>query len=112
MQQAAGRTGGHDLTVRLTVGNEGSLVLGLKDLGSSVTVEVKASNQGMIDLLQSQRDVIVSRLEGKDINANLIIDPNASGTPEKRDKREAGQRTPGRGKQTGDGFRAFLDAIA
>ena len=86
MKQAGGGKGVHDLTVRLTVGNEGRLVLGLKDLGGSVTVEVKASNQGMIDLLQSQRDVIISRLESKDIYADLVIDPNASGTPEKRDK--------------------------
>ena len=111
MKQAGGATGIHDLTVRLTVGNEGRLVLGLKDLGSSVTVEVKASNQGMIDLLQSQRDVIISRLEGKDIYADLVIDPNASGTPEKRDKRETGQSMPGPRKQTDGGFRTFLETV-
>jgi hypothetical protein len=111
MKQAGGGKGVHDLTVRLTVGNEGRLVLGLKDLGGSVTVEVKASNQGMIDLLQSQRDVIISRLEGKDIYADLVIDPNASGTPEKRDKRETGQSMPGPRKQTGEGFNTFLETI-
>ena len=76
------------MTVRLTVGNDESLVLGLKDLGQTVTVEVRGSSQGMINLLQSQRDVIISHLEGKDISANIVIDPNASGTPEKRDRRE------------------------
>jgi hypothetical protein len=111
MKQASGGAGVHDLTVRLTLGNEERLVLGLKDLGRSVTVEVKASNQGMIDLLQSQRDVIISRLEGKDIYADLVIDPNASGTPEKRDRRETGQSMPGPGKQTGEGFRTFLEAV-
>ena len=82
------------MTVRLTVGNDESLVLGLKDLGQTVTVEVRGSNQGMINLLQSQRDVIISHLEGKDISANIVIDPNASGTP----RREIGERR-GKGPQ-------------
>ncbi len=112
LEQVGNRMGANDLTVRLTVGSEGSLVLGLKDLGSSVTVEVKASNQGMIDLLQSQRDAIIGRLESKDIYADLVIDPNASGTPERRERRGTEERTSGSRKQTNDSFRTFLEAIA
>ena len=105
MEQVGSGTGPHDMTVRLTVGNDESLVLGLKDLGQTVTVEVRASNQGMINLLQSQRDVIISHLEGKDISANIVIDPNASGTPEKRDRRETRQRTSGRSRKSRRGVR-------
>jgi hypothetical protein len=112
MEQVATGTGSHDMTVRLTVGNDESLVLGLKDLGQTVTVEVRGSSQGMINLLQSQRDVIISHLEGKDISANIVIDPNASGTPEKRDRREMRQRTSGPRGKSGGGFDGLLEIFA
>ncbi len=112
MEQVGGGTGPHDMTVRLTVGNGESLVLGLKDLGQTVTVEVRASNQGMVDLLQSQRDVIIRHLEGKDISANIVIDPNASGTPEKRDRRETRQRTLAARGKVGGGFDGLLEVFA
>ncbi len=112
MEQVGSGTGQHDMTVRLTVGNDESLVLGLKDLGQTVTVEVRGSNQGMINLLQSQRDVIISHLEGKDISANIVIDPNASGTPEKRDRRETRQRTSAARAKAGGGFDGLLEIFA
>ena len=112
MEQVGGGTGLHDMTVRLTIGSDESLVLGLKDLGQTVTVEVKGSNQGMINLLQSQRDVIISHLEGKDISANIIIDPNASGTSEKRERREMRQRTSAARAKVGGGFDGLLEIFA
>jgi hypothetical protein len=112
MEQVGSGTGQHDLTVRLTVGNGESLVLGMKDLGQTVTVEVRGSSQGMINLLQSQRDVIISHLEGKDISANIVIDPNASGTSEKRDRRETRQRTPAARAKVGGGFDGLLEVFA
>lgn len=112
MEQVAGGTGPHDMTLRLTVGNEESLVLGLKNLGQTVTVDVRASNQGMINLLQSQRDDIIRHLEGRDITANIVIDPNASGTPEKRDRRETRQRTPAARGKAGAAFDGLLEVFA
>ncbi len=112
MEQVGTGSAPHDMTVRLTVGNEDSLVLGLKDLGQTVTVEIRGSNQGMINLLQSQRDVIISHLEGKDISANIIIDPNASGTPERRDRRETKQRTFAARGKVGGGFDGILEIFA
>jgi len=111
--QLGSRPGSHDLVVKLDVGSEGSLVLGLKDLGQSVTVEVRASNQSMINLLTSQRDAIVRHLEGKDIHANIVIDPNASETPERREKREARQaRAAANPGQDGDeAFGTFLERL-
>jgi len=103
----------HDLTVKLDMGKEGSVILGLKDLGPSVTVEVKATDQGIVSLLQSQKDSIIKNLEGKDVHANIYIDPNASGTPDKRDRRETGrQRTFQPAPQAEAGFGEFLDVFA
>jgi len=113
IEQFGNGTAQHDLTVKLDMGKEGSVVLGLKDLGPTVTVEVKASDQGIISLLQSQKDSIIRNLEGKDVHANIYIDPNASGTPDKRDRRETGkQRTFQPAPQGDAGFGEFLDVFA
>jgi len=103
----------HDLTVKLDMGKEGSVILGLKDMGPNVTVEVRASDQGIITLLQSQKDSIIKNLEGKDVHANIFIDPNASGTPDKQDRREtARQRTFQPSPRVDTGFGEVLDVFA
>jgi hypothetical protein len=107
------RTASHDLTVRLAVGKEESLVVGMKESGQSVTVEVRASNQGMIDLLQSEKDSIIRHLEAQDIQTNIVIDPNASGTRERGDRQETGQRRPASdGPRAKADFGSFLDVFA
>ncbi len=113
IEQFGSGSGQHDLTVKLDMGKEGSVVLGLKDLGPSVTVEVRASDQGIVNLLQSQKDSIIRNLEGKDVHANIFIDPNASGTPDKRDRGETGkQRTFQSTPEVDAGFGEFLDVFA
>ena len=113
IEQFGSGAGQHDLTVKLDMGKEGSVVLGLKDLGPSVTVEVRASDQGIVNLLQSQKDSIIRNLEGKDVHANIFIDPNASGTPDKRDRGETGkQRTFQSTPEVDEGFGEFLDVFA
>ena len=113
IEQFGSGTGQHDLTVKLDMGKEGSVVLGLKDLGPSVTVEVRASDQGIINLLQSQKESILRNLEGKDVHANIFIDPNASGTPDKRDRRETGKQRTFQSTPTVEaGFGEFLDVFA
>jgi hypothetical protein len=112
IEQFGSGSGQHDLTVKLDMGKEGSVVLGLKDLGPSVTVEVRASDQGIVNLLQSQKDSIIRNLEGKDVHANIFIDPNASGTPDKRDRGETGkQRTFQSTPEVDEGFGEFLDVF-
>jgi hypothetical protein len=113
VEQLAGRTGSHDLTVRLTLDNQSSLVLGLKDLGQTVTVDVRSSDQAMIGLLQSQKDAIVQHLDGQDIRAQIVIDPNASGTPEQKEKQQdARQKSFTSRKQADSAFGAFLETFA
>ena len=112
-EQVSGKTGQHGLTVKLDIGSEGSVVLGMKDLGQTVSVEVKASQDGIVSLLQSQKDTIVRHLEGKDVHAQIVIDPNASGTPEKRERKETGKQRTFRPAQAADaGFGEFLEVFA
>jgi len=112
-EQMVGKSRNHGLTVKLDVGNEESVTVGLKDLGQTVAVEVKASNQGLINLLQSQKDVILKHLEGRDVRANIFIDPNGSGNPERRERRETEQRPPFPSfRKREDGFGRLLEIMA
>ncbi len=113
IEQLAGRSGSHDLTVRLTLDNNESLVLGLKDLGQSITVDVRSSDQGMIGLLQSQKDTIMQHLDSQDVRAQIVIDPNAYGTPDQKGKQqEARQRSFTPRRQPSATFGAFLETFA
>jgi hypothetical protein len=111
-EQIAAKSSSHDLTVKLDVGNNESVVVGLKDLGQTVAVEVKASHQGLINLLESQKDAIIKHLEGKDVKTNVLIDPNASGTPERHDRRESRRRMLMARHQDREVFGTFLDTFA
>jgi hypothetical protein len=112
LDQFGGKTDQHNLTVKLDIGSEGSLVLGMKDLGQTVTVEVRASHDATVNLLQSQRDTIIRHLEGKDVHTNIVIDPNASGTPEKRDRRDMKkQRTFPSAPKEDEGFGELLEIL-
>jgi hypothetical protein len=113
VEQLAGTTGSHELTVRITLDNQSSLVLGLKDLGQTVTVDVRSSDQALIGLLQSQKDAIVQHLDGQDIRAQIVIDPNASGTPEQKERQQdARQKSFTPRKQADSAFGAFLETFA
>lgn len=112
-QMAAGRSNGQDLTVKLDIGNNERVVVAMKDLGQTIAVEVKASHDGLISLLQSQKDAIVRELEGKDLRTNIYIDPNASGNPERRERRETARQgrfvsTPAKA----EGFSSLLEVVA
>jgi hypothetical protein len=111
-EQIAGKSGSRDLTVRLDIGNEETVVVGLKDLGQSVAVEVRASHQGLINLLQSQKESIVRHLEGKDVRTSFLIDPNASRTPDRRDRRETKRHVFTTARRSDKVFGTFLDTFA
>jgi hypothetical protein len=105
----------HDLTVRLDIGNKESLLLGFKDMGQNIAVEVKASHQAVTDLLQSQKDAIVKHLESKDVHATIQIDPDASATTDRRDRREPRdmrQRFFAGPAQEDGGFGEYLEVFA
>ena len=90
VEQLQARTGSHDLTVRVAMGSEESLVVGLKDLGRTVTVDVKASSQGMINLLQSERDTDRQAPGGQGYTHEHFYRPERVGDPgEERQERDA-----------------------
>jgi hypothetical protein len=112
IDQVSGKSSSQNLTVKLDIGNDENVVLGLRDLGRTVTVEVKASHQGLISLLQSQKDAIIRHLDSKDVRTNIFIDPNASGTPERRDGRESKRRVLKAIRHSDKVFGTFLETFA
>ena len=106
------KSGSHDLTVKLDIGSEGSLILGMKDLGQTVNVEVRASHDAITSLLQSQKDTIIRNLEGKDVHANVTIDPNSSNTYEEKDRRDTErQRAFAFAHKEDEGFGEVLEML-
>lgn len=114
LDQFATRASNHDLTMRLDIGNKESLLLGFKNMGESIAVEVKASHQAITDLLQNQKDVIVKHLESKDVHATIQIDPDSSATTDRRERRETRdlrQRFAGAAQEDSD-FGEYLEVFA
>ena len=67
----------------------------------------------MIGLLQSQKDTIMQHLDSQDVRAQIVIDPNAYGTPDKKGKAARGKAkgfyAPKAAKRY---FRSFLETFA
>jgi hypothetical protein len=113
ISQMSTKTGARDLTVKLDVGNNETVVVGLRDLGQSIAVEVKASNQALVTLLQSQKDAIVKQLEGKELRTSIFVDPNASQTPDRRERRDNTKRKPfGAEERTIPAFGSVVETFA
>jgi hypothetical protein len=112
VQQINAKQGNQDLTVKLDVGNNESVILGLKDLGKSISVEVRASNQGLANLLQSQKEAIMRHLQNRDVRTSIFVDPYTSGNPERRERRDQRQGSPSSPQKNPEKFGRILEIIA
>jgi hypothetical protein len=98
-----------DMIVRLKIDEKETLLVALKDQGQRVIVEVKTTNEGMGNFLQSQKEEIARQLEGKNIYANIYVDVQN----ENREKREQRDNQKKRSDdQENEDFVGFLDAMA
>lgn len=113
LEQVSARTGLNEMRVRLNIGNDESVVLGLKDLGQTISVEVKASHQAIIGLLESQKDSITKNLELRDVHTNIFIDPDSSAKQDHKDRREGKQRLRTmRSRNEAEGFAEVLEVLS
>ncbi len=113
LEQFSAKTGLNEMRVRLNIGNDESVILGLKDLGQSISVEVKASHQAVVGLLESQKETITKNLEAKDIHTNIFIDPDSSAKQDQKDRREGKQRLhTSRSRNEADGFAEVLEVLS
>jgi hypothetical protein len=110
-EQLSGKSGIHDLIVKLEVGNNESVVVALKDLGQSVSVEVKGSNQALVSFLQAQKETITRQLEGKDLRTIIYVDPNASNTSDRQERKDTKRRSFERERQNVRSFGSVVETF-
>jgi hypothetical protein len=109
VEQYANKNVSMDMIVRLKIDEKETLLVALKDQGQRVIVEVKTTNEGMGNFLQSQKEEIARQLEGKNIYANIYVDVQN----ENREKREQRDNQKKRSDdQENEDFVGFLDAMA
>ena len=109
VEQYAGKSVSMDMVVRLKIDEKETILVGLKEQGQRVTVEVKTTNTGMGTFLQSQKEEIARQLEGKNIYANIYVDVQNENR-EKRDQKDH-QKKRSDGQENED-FVGFLEAMA
>lgn len=109
-EQFAGKSMNMDMTVKLKIGDNETVLVGLKDEGSRVTVEVRTANENTMNFLQSQKEELVKSLESKNIltTIHVDIDQDAQGQRQQRQQRRDA------GDDTGEkqDFGAFFEALA
>jgi hypothetical protein len=106
----AGRNMNMDMTVRLKIDDNETVLVGLRDEGSSVTVEVKTANESTMNLLQSQKDDIARTLESKNIQTTIHvdIDQDAQGKRQQKQHRDAGEGEMAEQQDFGSFFEALV----
>ncbi len=92
VEQFSARGTSMDMILRLKIDDRDTLLVGLKNEGQKVIVDVKSSNEGMINVLQNQKDTISRNLEEKHVYTSIFIDPEADGGFERRESRQNGRR--------------------
>ncbi len=109
-EQFAGKSMNMDMTVKLKIGDNETVLVGLRDEGSRVTVEVRTANENTMNFLQSQKEELVKSLENKNIltTIHVDIDQDAQGQRQQRQQRRDS------GDDTGEkqDFGAFFEALA
>jgi len=109
VEQYANKNVSMDMVVRLKVDDKETLLVGLKDQGQRVTVEVKTTSEGMGTFLQSQKEEITKQLEGKNIYTNIYVDVNNEGYQKREQKQQQKKGSDEKEKQD---FGVFLEASA
>ena len=103
-----------DMVIRLRIDDKESVLVGLKDQGNNkVTVEVKGASDGLMSMLNAQKDAITKELESKHIYATIHVDPNGDNgfqRKERREQREQQEHAANKGKR--EDFGGILGTLA
>lgn len=108
-EQYAGKNLGMDMTVRLKIDDSETILVGMRDEGTSVTVEVKTANHNTMNFIQSQKNDLVRNLEDKHImtTIHVDIDQDAQRRHEQGRHRERGEDAAEEAKDFGNFFEAL-----
>lgn len=109
VEHYSSRNTGADMVVRLKLDDQETILVGLKHTTEKLVVEVKASNEGLVNLLQSHKEDIIRHLEDRNIFTRIYIDQDGHND---FDRRRKGFGTHHGRRRGPDGFDSLLDAIA
>ncbi len=109
VEQYANKGTSMDMVMRLKIDEKETVLVGLKDDGQKVTVQIKTGSEGVMNFIQSQKDTIMRHLEGKNIYANIMVDINDQREFERRDRHE--QEEKNGQYEEGEDFSAFLSEL-
>ena len=101
---------GMDMTVKLKIDDNETIVVGLRDDGASVTVEVRTANENTFNFIQSQKNDLMKNLEEKYImtTIHVDIDQDAQGRRDQGKRRENGRD----GLEETQDFNNVFEAVA
>jgi len=110
VEQFSSRGSQMDMVVRLKLDDKETLLVGLKQEGQKVIVEVKASNDGLVNLIQAHKDDIARHLEDKNIFTSIFVQPDGEKNSERQNQRE--NKKEDRKQEAGTSFINILEATA
>jgi len=110
VEQFSNRGSQMDMVVRLKLDDKETLLVGLKQEGQRVIVDVKASNDGLVNLIQAHKDDIARHLEDKNIFTSIFVQPDGEKNSERQNERE--NKKEGRKQEAGTSFINILEATA
>lgn len=109
-EQYSGKNLGMDMTVKLKINDNETILVGLRDEGSSVTVEVKTANENTMNFIHSQKDDVMKNLQDKHImtTIHVAIDQDTQG----RQQRDKNRHTDQESTEEDQDFGTFFEAMA
>jgi len=110
VEQYANKSSSSDMVVRLKIDGKETILVGLKDEGQKISVQIKTGSEGVMNFIQSQKDAIIKSLEGKNIYATIMVDINDQRGFE-RNNRDGGKEENTRDEEQEE-FGAYLNAMA
>ena len=110
VEQFSSRSSQMDMVVRLKLDDKETLLVGLRHEGQKVIVDVKASNDGLVNLLQAHKDDIARHLEDKNIFTSIFVQPDGEKNFQRQNQRE--QDKEDRKQEASASFVSILEATA
>jgi len=100
-----------DLVVRLKIDEKETLIVGLKDQGQTVAVEIKTTDESMSNFLSSQKGEITKQLEEKNVYANIYVDMENDNLQKRKQGEHNKQKNVNPEKKIKDDFNTFIETM-
>jgi hypothetical protein len=110
VEQFSNRSSQMDMVVRLKLDDKETLLVGLKQEGQKVIVDVKSSNDGLVNLIQAHKDDITRHLEDKNIFTSIFVQPDGERNSERQNQQE--KKKENSKQEASTSFTNILEATA